>query len=343
MAGFAHHLPADTTREELERLIDDLNADPEVSGILCQLPLPPHLDGTAIANRIEAGKDVDGLTIANAGRLMLGLPGLRPCTPAGVMVLLEEAGVELSGVHAVVLRRSNLCGKPMAQLLLAADATVSTCHSRTRDLAAVCRQADILIAAAGRPLLVQRLDQARCRRHRRGDQPDRRGSRRRRRLRGSARACLGHHTGAGRRRPDDHRLPASQLARGRARGRGAHAGPCGMTPRRYSLAGRMPGDRRGGRPGSLIHGRPFVTSTAASRSPRARSSCRSRTWLRASGSSATRSSPTAATRPRSRCRRSSVARPWRREARVRRAWGTPAAAPSRESRSSTLIVPPASR
>jgi methylenetetrahydrofolate dehydrogenase (NADP+)/methenyltetrahydrofolate cyclohydrolase len=156
MAGFAHDLPANATHEEVARLLDELNADPAVSGILCQLPLPGDLDGTELTNRIDPDKDVDGLTVANAGRLALGLPGLRPCTAAAVMVLLEEAGVELEGANAVVLGRSNLFGKPMAQLLLAANATVTTCHSRTRDLPAVCREADILIAAVGRPRLVER-------------------------------------------------------------------------------------------------------------------------------------------------------------------------------------------
>ena len=136
-------------------LIDRLNDDPDVSGILCQLPVPAHLDGTEITNRIAPGKDVDGLTVASAGRLALGLPGLRPCTPAGVMVLLEEAGVELRGALAVVLGRSNLFGKPMGQLLLAADATVAACHRRTRDAAALCRQADVVIAAVGRAGLVE--------------------------------------------------------------------------------------------------------------------------------------------------------------------------------------------
>jgi methylenetetrahydrofolate dehydrogenase (NADP+)/methenyltetrahydrofolate cyclohydrolase len=153
--SFRHDLPADTSREDLLALIDELNADDAVSGILCQLPLPDHLDPDEVTNRIAAGKDVDGLTIANAGRLALGMPGLRSCTPAGVMLLLEEAGAELEGAQAVVVGRSNLFGKPMAQLLLGANATVTICHSRTRDLAGVCRGADILIAAVGRPRMVK--------------------------------------------------------------------------------------------------------------------------------------------------------------------------------------------
>jgi methylenetetrahydrofolate dehydrogenase (NADP+)/methenyltetrahydrofolate cyclohydrolase len=154
IASIHRPLPADATREQVLALVDELNADPAVSGILCQLPVPAHLDGVEITNRIAPGKDVDGLTIANAGRLALGMPGLRPCTPAGVMLLLEEAGVELRGARAVVIGRSNLFGKPMGQLLLAADATVTVCHSRTADLPAVCREADVLIAAVGRPRMV---------------------------------------------------------------------------------------------------------------------------------------------------------------------------------------------
>jgi methylenetetrahydrofolate dehydrogenase (NADP+) / methenyltetrahydrofolate cyclohydrolase len=153
--SFRHNLPAETSREDLLALVDELNADARVSGILCQLPLPGHLDPDEVTNRIVAEKDVDGLTIAGAGRLALGMPGLRPCTPTGVMLLLEEAGAEPEGAQAVVVGRSNLFGKPMAQLLLAANATVTICHSRTRDLASVCRGADILIAAVGRPQMVK--------------------------------------------------------------------------------------------------------------------------------------------------------------------------------------------
>jgi len=155
IAGFNHPLPADTPRADAIALIDALNADPAVSGILCQLPVPDHLDGVELTNRIDAGKDVDGLTIASAGRLALGMDGLRPCTPTGVMLLLEEAGAQLPGAECVVVGRSNLFGKPMVQLLLGANATVTTCHSRTRDLRAVCRRADVLIAAVGVPALVQ--------------------------------------------------------------------------------------------------------------------------------------------------------------------------------------------
>ncbi|HEY0516399.1 MAG TPA: bifunctional methylenetetrahydrofolate dehydrogenase/methenyltetrahydrofolate cyclohydrolase FolD [Solirubrobacteraceae bacterium] len=148
---FDRRLPADAGAEQVAAELEALNDDGAVSGILLQLPVPAHLDGPSLTNMIVPDKDVDGLTPINAGRLALGLPGLRPCTPAGVMVLLQNAGVELEGAEAVVVGRSNLFGKPMAQLLLAANATVTTCHSRTRDLAAVCSRADVLIAAIGRP------------------------------------------------------------------------------------------------------------------------------------------------------------------------------------------------
>ena len=152
--GFDHRLGADASREEVVALIEQLNADQDVSGILCQLPVPEHLDGVELTGLVDPGKDVDGLTPLNAGMLALGREGLRPCTPEGVMILLEEAGATLEGAEAVVVGRSNLFGKPMAQLLLGANATVTTCHSRTRDLAAVCRRADVLIAAVGRARLV---------------------------------------------------------------------------------------------------------------------------------------------------------------------------------------------
>jgi methylenetetrahydrofolate dehydrogenase (NADP+)/methenyltetrahydrofolate cyclohydrolase len=153
--SFHHHLSADVSRDEAIELIDVLNAEDAVSGILCQLPVPEQLDGAELTGRIDPDKDVDGLTVVNAGRLALGLPGLRPCTPSGVMVLLEESGIGLSGAGAVVVGRSNLFGKPMAQLLLAANATVTMCHSRTRDLEAVCRTADVLVVAAGRKQMVK--------------------------------------------------------------------------------------------------------------------------------------------------------------------------------------------
>ena len=138
--------------EELERL----NADETVSGVLLQLPLPGELDAPALTGMIDPAKDVDGLTPVNAGLLALGRPGLRPCTPVGVLRLLRSVDAELAGAEAVVVGRSNLFGKPMAQLLLAENATVTTCHSRTRDLADVCARADVLIAAVGRARLIGR-------------------------------------------------------------------------------------------------------------------------------------------------------------------------------------------
>jgi methylenetetrahydrofolate dehydrogenase (NADP+)/methenyltetrahydrofolate cyclohydrolase len=143
------HLPGDVDQETAAALLDELAADPAVSGILLQLPTPAHLDSDALIARIPAEKDVDGLTTLNAGLLAQGRPGLRPCTPAGVMKLLEEYDVPLTGVEAVVVGRSPLVGKPMAQLLLGRHATVTTCHSRTRDVAEVCRRADVLVVAAG--------------------------------------------------------------------------------------------------------------------------------------------------------------------------------------------------
>jgi methylenetetrahydrofolate dehydrogenase (NADP+)/methenyltetrahydrofolate cyclohydrolase len=148
------HLPGDVDQESAAAVLDELAADPAVSGILLQLPTPKHLDSDALVARIPAEKDVDGLTTLNAGLLMQGRPGLRPCTPAGVITLLDEYDVPLTGVEAVVVGRSPLVGKPMAQLLLARNATVTTCHSRTRDVAEVCRRADVLVVAAGIPGLI---------------------------------------------------------------------------------------------------------------------------------------------------------------------------------------------
>jgi methylenetetrahydrofolate dehydrogenase (NADP+)/methenyltetrahydrofolate cyclohydrolase len=154
MRPFDRRLPATASHEQVASELEALNQDRAVSGILLQLPLPDHLDGPALTGTIAPEKDVDGLTPVNAGLLSLGRPGLRPCTPLGVMELLREAGAELEGAEAVVVGRSNLFGKPMAQLLLAANATVTTAHSRTRDLTATCARADILIAAVGRARLI---------------------------------------------------------------------------------------------------------------------------------------------------------------------------------------------
>jgi methylenetetrahydrofolate dehydrogenase (NADP+) / methenyltetrahydrofolate cyclohydrolase len=154
--GFDHRIGADASEDDVIALIERLNADDDVSGILCQLPVPPHMDGVKLTGLVDPGKDVDGLTPISAGLLSLGREGLRPCTPEGVMILLEEAGAQLEGAEAVVIGRSNLFGKPMAQLLLGANATVTTCHSRTRDLPGVCARADVLIAAVGRARMVKR-------------------------------------------------------------------------------------------------------------------------------------------------------------------------------------------
>src|ERR671916_2356960 len=155
MQGFDHRLPADTPQAEVEALLGELNGDPRVSGILLQLPTPGHIDGGGLTWLIDPAKDVDGLTPVSAGLLAKGRPGLRPCTPAGCMELLDRYDVELEGAEAVVLGRSDLVGKPVAQMLLARNATVTMCHSRTRDLPEVCRRADVLVAAVGRPRMVQ--------------------------------------------------------------------------------------------------------------------------------------------------------------------------------------------
>jgi methylenetetrahydrofolate dehydrogenase (NADP+)/methenyltetrahydrofolate cyclohydrolase len=155
MHSVTHRLPAETELAELLRLIADLNADPLIHGILVQLPLPKHLDEKAVLAAISPEKDVDGLHVVNAGRLASGLPGLYPCTPMGSMILLRETLGDLTGLRAVVVGRSVLVGRPIAQLLLQADCTVTIAHSRTRDLAAVCREADILVAAVGRPRMIR--------------------------------------------------------------------------------------------------------------------------------------------------------------------------------------------
>ncbi|KAI9133109.1 bifunctional methylenetetrahydrofolate dehydrogenase/methenyltetrahydrofolate cyclohydrolase FolD [Acaryochloris sp. CCMEE 5410] len=154
IASFGHHFPAEVTFEEVKQTIHDLNTNPQVDGILVQLPLPSHLDSTALLYEIDPDKDVDGLHPLNLGRLVRGEAGLRSCTPAGVMRLLAAYDVELSGLHAVVIGRSILVGKPVSLMLLAANATVTMAHSRTSDLAAVTRTADVLVAAVGKPGLI---------------------------------------------------------------------------------------------------------------------------------------------------------------------------------------------
>jgi methylenetetrahydrofolate dehydrogenase (NADP+)/methenyltetrahydrofolate cyclohydrolase len=155
IAGTLHRLPASTSEEALLALLRQLNDDPRVDGILVQLPLPRHIRSEAVLDAIDPAKDVDGFHPVNAGLLSSGRPGLVPCTPAGCMRLLQEAGVPLRGARAVVVGRSNIVGKPMAQLLLAESATVTIAHSQTRDLAALCREADVLVAAVGRPRMIQ--------------------------------------------------------------------------------------------------------------------------------------------------------------------------------------------
>ena len=147
-------LPAETSEQALLARIDQLNRDPAIHGILVQLPLPAHLDERLVIESIAPDKDVDGFHVSNAGALMTGSPRFLPCTPYGVMKMLEEAGVKLGGAEAVVVGRSNIVGKPQAMLLLAQDATVTICHSRTQDLAAHTRRADVLIAAVGRARMI---------------------------------------------------------------------------------------------------------------------------------------------------------------------------------------------
>jgi methylenetetrahydrofolate dehydrogenase (NADP+)/methenyltetrahydrofolate cyclohydrolase len=154
IADHHQHLPADSTQEKVAAAIEACNANPEISGILLQLPVPEGLDGATLTATISPEKDVDGLTPVSGGRLLQGSPGLRPCTPLGVIELLDRYEVPLEGAEAVVVGRSDLVGKPVALLLLHRNATVTTCHSRTRDLEVVCSRADVLIAAVGRPELV---------------------------------------------------------------------------------------------------------------------------------------------------------------------------------------------
>ena len=145
-----YELPADTKQEELNALVDKLNADEKIHGILCQLPLPKHLDENEVILRIDPHKDVDAFHPYNVGKIMIGDFDFLPCTPAGVMALLERSGIEVAGKECVVVGRSNIVGKPQAMLLLHKSGTVTVCHSKTRDLAAVCRRADILVAAIGK-------------------------------------------------------------------------------------------------------------------------------------------------------------------------------------------------
>jgi len=154
IVDFHRHLPGDASQDDVAALIEDCNGNPEVSGILLQLPVPKGLNGKELTALIEADKDVDGLTHVSAGRLAQGAPGLRPCTPLGVIELLDAYSVALEGAETVVVGRSDLVGKPVAFLLLERNATVTMCHSRTRDLAGVCSRADVLVAAIGRAEMI---------------------------------------------------------------------------------------------------------------------------------------------------------------------------------------------
>ncbi len=155
MAGFEHRLPVDCAQEDLIALIDRLNADPAVDGILVQMPLPRQIDADAVILAIDPAKDVDGFHPDNVGRLAIGMPGFVPCTPQGCLMLLRDRLGDLSGLDAVVIGRSTIVGKPVAQLLTAANCTVTLAHSRTRDLASIVRRADIVVAAVGQPQMVK--------------------------------------------------------------------------------------------------------------------------------------------------------------------------------------------
>ncbi len=152
--SFEYALPGDTTQEELMALIEKLNGDDSVDGILCQLPIPKHLDEKAVINAIRPDKDVDAFHPANVGKIMIGDYDFLPCTPAGVMELIRESGIDIAGKECVVIGRSNIVGKPMAMLLLHAHGTVTICHSKTKDLAETVRRADIVVAAVGVPELI---------------------------------------------------------------------------------------------------------------------------------------------------------------------------------------------
>ena len=155
MRGFVHRLPQNTSQDEVLKLIARLNEDEKVNGILVQMPLPKQIDSATILKTIDPAKDVDGLHVENVGRLMADLPGLVPCTPMGCVILAKTVQQNLSGLHAVIIGRSHLVGKPVAQLLLRENCTVTTCHSRTPNIAHISREADILVVAVGKPKLVK--------------------------------------------------------------------------------------------------------------------------------------------------------------------------------------------
>ncbi len=223
MRAIDRKLPATTGEAELLALIAELNADPQVNGILVQLPLPKQIDSQRVISAIDPAKDVDGFHPINVGRLASGLPALVPCTPLGCVMLAKTVHGSLAGMDAVVIGRSNIVGKPVAQLLLAENATVTIAHSKTRDLPGLCRRADLVVAAIGRPEMV------------RGDwikpgatvidvginrvagEDGKAKNRRRCRLCRGGEGRRRHHAGAGRRRTDDDRLPAAQYAARRLR------------------------------------------------------------------------------------------------------------------------------
>ena len=155
IASFDYKFPADASQDEILQLVRNLNDDPKITGILVQMPLPSHLDAEEIIEAISPLKDVDGFHPTSLGRLVRGLPGLRPCTPAGIMVMLDEYNIELAGKNAVIVGRSSIVGKPMAHMLLERDATISVAHSRTRNLDEICRSADVLVVACGIARLVK--------------------------------------------------------------------------------------------------------------------------------------------------------------------------------------------
>ena len=259
-------------RPTLLALIDALNADPAVSGILVQLPLPKHIDEALVTERIDPRKDVDGFHPYNIGRLVLKRPALRPCTPYGCMTLLKDTGEDLVGKHAVVIGQSNIVGRPMALELLMERCTVTICHSKTRDLPGLVRQADIVVAGVGKAeLRAGRLGEGgRDRDRRRHQSRRRRQALRRRRFRGGQRARVVDHAGAGRRRADDDRDAARQhAARGRAAGRHAASGT-----RSAASAAVVSGDeqrpqrcRTGGRRQQMLERVPAIRPRVAPRSP----------------------------------------------------------------------------
>ena len=231
MKSFDHRLPESVSESELLALVETLNADPAVHGILVQLPLPKQVDSQKVLNAIDPRKDVDGFHPVNAGRLATGLPALTPCTPLGCVMLAKTVHASLEGLEAVIVGRSNIVGKPLIQLLLNENATVTVAHSKTRDLPAVCRRADVLFAAVGRPEMVRgdwvkpRRDGDRRRHQSRADAGRQGPHRRRRRLCGSRAGRGRDHAGAGRRRADDDRMPAGEhRARGQRDPRPAEAG-----------------------------------------------------------------------------------------------------------------------